>query len=133
MSFDIDDTTTVWAAWHFEFRGPRPGNFLAMIMRDADDRPWYLQYRFRYYVDDKIFESDDDRSWFRAELGDETPVAEREAQFADAAVMFAGAAPGGPALLKHVRVRATGGPAIVQRLQAAGVVNVGAWPGTREA
>jgi hypothetical protein len=35
------------------------GDFLAMVYRDGPDAVWKALYRFRYFVDDKVWDSDD--------------------------------------------------------------------------
>lgn len=41
----------------------RPGNLMATLWRRDDI--WHLVWRFRYFVDDKVFESADEKSWYR--------------------------------------------------------------------
>jgi pullulanase/glycogen debranching enzyme len=38
------------------------GDFLAVVFHDTER--WRLVYRFRYYVDNKVFNSDDRKSWY---------------------------------------------------------------------
>lgn len=42
------------------------GDWLAMVLRHGDG-PWGGQYRFRYHVDDRIFGSQDPKSWWRVD------------------------------------------------------------------
>jgi hypothetical protein len=44
--------------------------------------PWTLQYRFRYYADDRIAGSDDEKAWYRAVL-DEASKVETERSVVD--------------------------------------------------
>ena len=42
---------------------------MGMIWKEGpkdSDEPWKLSYRFRYYNDDKVFESKDEKSWHNA-------------------------------------------------------------------
>jgi len=44
-----------WVAW-------TGGDWMACVWRD--DKEEHLQYRFRYYADDKAFDSDDTKNWY---------------------------------------------------------------------
>jgi len=44
-----------WMAW-------TGGDWMACIWNDGERE--CLQYRFRYHVDDKVFDSDDQKSWY---------------------------------------------------------------------
>lgn len=50
--------------WWF-FSGDR-FDWLCALYRDMPDGEWTVQYRFRYYVDDKVNDSDDQKSWWSA-------------------------------------------------------------------
>jgi len=62
---DGDYIAGVWVAPLPEAVG-RPGNFLATLYWRTG--VWHLIYRFRYFVDDKIFDSADERSWYHASM-----------------------------------------------------------------
>ena len=61
--------------WHFQFPHIEPlthsfGNVLGCVWRrlDKPEGPWTLRYRFRYTVDQKSFDSDDERNWYEMVL-----------------------------------------------------------------
>ena len=41
-------------------------DWLCALYRDLPDGEWTVQYRFRYYVDEKTHDSDDEKSWWSA-------------------------------------------------------------------
>jgi len=41
-------------------------DFLGGVWRDGDN--YVMEYRFRYYVDDKTFDSEDKKNWYSAEI-----------------------------------------------------------------
>jgi hypothetical protein len=47
---------------------PDEQDWMAAIRELVPDEKYELVYRFRYYKDDKAFDSEDKRSWYRAEL-----------------------------------------------------------------
>jgi hypothetical protein len=53
--------------WVFPMRTPE-GNYLAAIRELVPDEKYELTYRFRYYKDDEVFDSKDERSWYRGTL-----------------------------------------------------------------
>lgn len=57
-----EDTIGVWYVQIPE------GDWLASIFKE-DGKPC-LVYRFRYYVDDKSFDSDDEKNWYKMEPKD---------------------------------------------------------------
>lgn len=42
------------------------GNVMIVVFRDSPTEEWTCLMRIRTYVDDKIFDSDDKKSWFRS-------------------------------------------------------------------
>lgn len=52
-----EDTIGIW------FVGLPKGDWLASVFTE-DDKPCLI-YRFRYHVDDKAFDSDDEKNWYR--------------------------------------------------------------------
>ena len=44
----------------------RPGNLMAALWRRGTD--WHFVYRFRYFVDDLIFDSQDEKRWYRCTI-----------------------------------------------------------------
>lgn|GEM_PF-2890071 len=53
-------------------------DFLGAVFRDAGEKRFHLKYRFRYYRDDKAFDSDDEKSVYHATT-DNASEAELEA------------------------------------------------------
>lgn len=50
---------------------------LAVVIRPEPGKPWEALYRWRYHVDDKVFDSNDQRSGYRLvthACGDEPPA-----------------------------------------------------------
>jgi len=62
MSIEIHETTHVYKMWHVELL-PNVGNMMAIVLRDPPGG-WRAIYRFRWYKDDKVFNSNDKRSWY---------------------------------------------------------------------
>jgi hypothetical protein len=40
-------------------------DYMAMLREIVPEEKYELEYRFRYYTDEKIFDSDDKKSWWR--------------------------------------------------------------------
>jgi hypothetical protein len=94
ISADIDRAIAAWsaeirdidraiAAWSAEIRGigdgsngPVNGNWLAFLVCGESGR-FHLQFRYRWYVDDKVHESRDIRSFYRSDFP--PTVTERQA------------------------------------------------------
>jgi len=78
MSFEIRSGRYYAAFWIVEAQDGS-GNVNAAVWRDLPNGPWHMQYRFRYYVDNKAHDSKDRRSWFigqaRGEQTEEQAVA----------------------------------------------------------
>jgi hypothetical protein len=52
---------------HFWFVGCETKDFLACLWReDKPDAEWHLQYRFRYYKDQSVFDSEDEKRSYSA-------------------------------------------------------------------
>ena len=51
-------------------------DFFAVMWKAADDGKWHLKYRFRYFTSDKVWESDDRRSWYVIKADDGPEVEE---------------------------------------------------------
>lgn len=64
-----------FAEWEARNAKERPGSWLAGVWREKNADHWTLKYRFRYYVDAKIFDSDDERSVYEFQPELETPEA----------------------------------------------------------
>ena len=61
----IEITENLVGMWQFAFDG---GDFMGGVT-EQDDGSFFLQYRFRYYKDDKIgLESEDDKHWYEGTL-----------------------------------------------------------------
>lgn len=57
MQFEIDDYILgVWQADGLD------SNFLMFVKQDKESNSWIGEYRFRYFKDEKIFDSEDDKS-----------------------------------------------------------------------
>lgn len=77
MTIEMKEGRYFKGMMNFEFRKgsalpgfPTPnsdGNLLAAVYTD-NKQTWHLVFRFRYYVDDLIHDSNDKRSWFRATM-----------------------------------------------------------------
>lgn len=48
----------------FLCRPPRPMDILGVLRRELPDGEWKLQYRFRYYMDEKAFGSADKKNFY---------------------------------------------------------------------
>lgn len=59
--FDIPETAEVATMW---FCAHESGDFMAIVWRDTPQAGWRSMMRFRHYVDDKIFGSDDEKKWY---------------------------------------------------------------------
>lgn len=55
-----------FASWWF-FSGHR-FDWLCALYRDLPDGEWTVQYRFRYYADDRVHGSEDEKSWWSAKF-----------------------------------------------------------------
>lgn len=72
MSIEITPENYYIGMWFMELPD-RIGNWMACAWRPKDKPgPWTLRWRFRYYEDEKIFDSEDRRSWYTMEIKDAT-------------------------------------------------------------
>jgi hypothetical protein len=62
MAFELKPTHFYLGVWRAMLADDN-GDFMAMVWKDEADGLWHLKLRFRYYQDDKYFESKDERSW----------------------------------------------------------------------
>jgi hypothetical protein len=53
--------------WNFHLRIPE-GDYLAAIRELVPEEKYELTYRLRYYKDDKVFESKDEKHWWQGTL-----------------------------------------------------------------
>ncbi len=61
MSLELHDEDYVVGIWEAPLQGTRPGNWMMTLYRTPTE--WRFHYRFRYFMDDKLFhESKDERS-----------------------------------------------------------------------
>lgn len=60
---ELKEKTLVDTIW---FTGSVEADWLGIVMKQPD-APWYALYRFRYHKDDKFWDSDDERSWYKFE------------------------------------------------------------------
>jgi|SRR5690606_5302050 len=74
MTIQIKDGRYFKGFMNFEFRkntsalSPKSdGNLLAAVYTD-DKETWHLVYRFRYYIDELVHNSKDDRNWYHATM-----------------------------------------------------------------
>lgn len=85
----------------------KEGNVLAMLTRPvAAAETWCLQFRFRYYVDTRVFESDDRKSFYTVTLDGAKTEEEIIAQIAEAMPRLARPTGGGD--LEVVRIGTVG-------------------------
>lgn len=70
---EVQDNDYILGAWIVSLPGVR--DWMATVKRPGGDplAPWRAEYRFRYYVDEKIWGSDDKKSFFQGELPPEMP------------------------------------------------------------
>lgn len=70
--FELKPTHHYVGMWR-AMLGDNYGDVLAMIWKDAKDGLWHVKLRFRYFKDEKFFESKDVRSWwaFQSKTGDD--------------------------------------------------------------
>lgn len=73
MAFELKPTHYYLGVWRARLTD-NAGDIMAMIWKDEADGLWYLKIRFRYYHDDKFFESKDERSWsqYKSKTGDDS-------------------------------------------------------------
>jgi hypothetical protein len=72
MSIRITPENYYVGFWSFALP-ENTGNFLACAWRQPDESTtWHFQYRFRYYRDSKVFESDDERHWWEGTAKNKT-------------------------------------------------------------
>jgi|SRR5687767_7612447 len=63
MSIVIKTENFYFGFWTAVLSGHK-GDVLGCLWREASDGTLYLKYRFRYFVDTKVFDSDDPKSWY---------------------------------------------------------------------
>ncbi|HEY3898947.1 MAG TPA: hypothetical protein VGM54_10060 [Chthoniobacter sp.] len=95
MAFDITPGNYYIGMWYFDIPvkteqfpelGPfgKGGNFNSMVWREKDDGggapvDWILDYRFRYYRDERIHDHEDEMSWMRGQFTSMTAEEAEEA------------------------------------------------------
>lgn len=62
--------------WFAEFPHGE-GDFFACVFRHGPDKPWEARYRFRYYRDDKAFDSTDKKNAYAVTMKQLPGVRER--------------------------------------------------------
>lgn len=55
----LTETSFVVALWNISFHGA--GDWMAVVYRDAPGAAWRAMYRFRWYVDEQAWDSQDSR------------------------------------------------------------------------
>lgn len=58
---DLSPETYIYGIW---FCGMEGTDWMACLSKKIDG-PWEFTYRHRYYADDKAFDSDDRKSWYK--------------------------------------------------------------------
>src|SRR4029077_16949140 len=69
--FSLAEDAYVVCAWWLH---GREQDFMAVLQRPTDAADLRIDYRFRYYVDDKVFDSDDIKSAYSCDLTGRTEV-----------------------------------------------------------
>jgi hypothetical protein len=69
--FDLGDGAYILCAWWLHGRGK---DFMAIVTRPSTDDDLHLDYRFRYYVDNKVFDSDDVKNAYSGTFPGKTEV-----------------------------------------------------------
>lgn len=87
MTIELKDGRYLKAFMTFAFKKDQgivppksDGDFFAALYSEEEEGrdTWHLIYRFRYYVDDKIHDSDDKKSWHHGLIkGDENEIYEK--------------------------------------------------------
>jgi hypothetical protein len=49
------------------------GDVMGSVVKKHETGKWHLEYRFRYHKDDKVFDSEDRKSWYDATMDGNTP------------------------------------------------------------
>lgn len=70
------------------------GDFMAAMWRNDQDHVWEAKYRFRYHKDDKVFNSQDTRKWYRLRSQDDSYTEKEKMKYALDQLMVAGEALG---------------------------------------
>lgn len=79
MTIEIKPENYYSGLWRADLCPPNAeGDFLATLWKDTKDDRWHLQYRFRYYNDDAVFDSKDKKCWYELISKDGAPEAEQE-------------------------------------------------------
>lgn len=69
--FTLNEDTYVLAYWNVVYLD-RSGEMFCMISRDdkkkEEERTWDIMLRFRRYVDDRVFDSEDQKTFYTAEV-----------------------------------------------------------------
>jgi hypothetical protein len=66
------------------------GDFMACVWREQDSDDWVMDYRFRHCKDDKIWNTDDQTSWYQATMrSTEEAIEKRVNEFVAAAAKAA--------------------------------------------
>lgn len=62
---ELKDSTYLLAIWFVSWR---EANWMCAVYRHAPEDDWTVRYRFRYFEDERVFDSDDRRSWYAGTL-----------------------------------------------------------------
>lgn len=81
MTFELKPGRYHIAFWLMDFDR---GNVLIGVYRDSKSDPWTALMRIRTYVDNKVFGSDDPKSWFRTTFPADMAESDVEAKINDA-------------------------------------------------
>jgi hypothetical protein len=64
---EIHEKTYILGFWFCE--DPKTlNNWLYAVVKNPEDNHWRCNYRFRYSKDDKIWDSDDEKSWWKMKI-----------------------------------------------------------------
>jgi hypothetical protein len=58
---ELNESSYVLGLWFIQWD---ECNWMCCAYRDGDEADWKIRYRFRYFADDRVFDSDDRRSWY---------------------------------------------------------------------
>lgn len=67
---EMKEDDYILGVWFAE--APNNDNFMLTLKRDDSPKNWIGEYRFRYLVDDKAFNSDDKKSFYGIKIKDKT-------------------------------------------------------------
>ena len=110
MTIEIKKENYYSTLWRADLAGPNDeGDLLACLFKDnAGDGKWNLLYRFRYYKDDAVFNSKDEKKWYHFTAKDDAPERETEMEMLMAAILEKGGETGQLKNLVAIKVKGDG-------------------------